>query len=321
MAAEDIRPPARGPIATVNGREIARARFDELYAHAARRLDDSPRSAGRAVALQRTIARQLIDELLIEEEARRRGLMIADSAVDAVIGGLRRGLRTEERWNTYLRQRGGGLEELRRATRIRLLTEALAGPGEPLKPDEARAFYDKHRARFSAPASVVVHDVAFALPPDTPPEPARAMRARAVAAATLLQKSTAPAVAKQTAGTVRVVRLTASDGALWSAALPLGAGEASGVIETGGALHVLKVLRRDAARSQTFEQARPAIEASLRRQKRSTSIAKLLAALRASAKIENHLEARHANRRRIVVDPNTVTPRPGVPQKLPRSVQ
>lgn len=319
--AADVTGPETGPIATVNGQEIARDRFNALYAHAAGRLDDTPASAGRAIALKRSIARQLIDERLIEDEARKRSITVADAAVDRVIDELRRELRTDERWATYLRQRRGGLEELRRATRLRLITDALAGVGSsvPVTPAEARAFYDKYRKRFNALEVVVVHDLSFPLSADTAPEPARAMRARAATAAKRLQNEPAAVVAKQVAGIMRVLHLTAADGPLWTVASQLSGGGVSEVIESGGALHVLKFVGRIPARKLTFEQARPEIEVAIQRQKRMFAASQLLTRLRGSARIENHLQTRYANRRSIAVDPSSVVPRQGTPRKLPGS--
>jgi hypothetical protein len=317
----DVTGPEGDVIATVNGQEVALARFNDLYAHATERLDDSPASAGRAIALKRTIARQLIDELLIQVEARERKITIPDAAIDSVVGELRRELRTEERWRAYLRQRRGGLEELRRATRLRLLTEALAGVDSPttVTSAEARAYYDHHRQRFDAPESVVVHDVSFVLGPDTPVEFASAIRARAAAAARRMEHEAPTAVAKEVTGMLRVLSLTASDGVLWNAVSALRAGGVSGVIGSNDALHVLKFLRRIPARKQTFAQVQPEIAAAVRRQKRMAAIANVLARLRASATIENHVETRYANRHPLKLDSNFVAPRLGAPRKLPRS--
>jgi len=319
--AADVTGPETGPIATVNGQEIARDRFNALYAHAAGRLDDTPASVGRAIALKRSIARQLIDERLIEDEARKRGITATDAGVDRVLAELRRELGPDERWATYLRQRRGGLEELRRATRLRLITDTLASAISPVPVTsaEARAFYDKHRNRFEAPEAVVVHDLSFPLSPDTAAEPARAMRARATTAAKRLQKEPAPVVAKQVAGILRLLRLTAAEGPLGTAASQLPAGGVSDVLETGDALHVLKFVRRLPARTQTFEQARPEIEAAIQRQKRMIATSQVLTRLRGAAKIENHLQTRYANRRSLTIDPSSVVPRPGTPGKLPGS--
>ena len=295
------------PIATVNGVEIPLEKFDRLYEQRVDRLRQrgSEISLQDAVNIKSAIARLLIDELLIEQAAQKQGIRIPDAEVDRSIQQLATTFSSQQSFQRFVADSLGGEPRMREVVRVRLSLQRLAGiePNKPVSSDEAVEFYNQHRSSFESPAHLVVLDIAFPVPANAPTsiDYAQHKKAEAALAAARQPNASFGALARQLSegnrasvgGNLGRVTQESTDPILWRTLVAMTPGQISEVTKASDGYHVLKLIANNPAGTNSFEKVLPKIETSIRAKREFAKIAKLMSALRQSAKIENHLERRN----------------------------
>ncbi len=298
--------PETGPVATVDGRAVSLARFNLVFqARFPRGGARGPVAGAAAMRLKVAIARELVDDLLVDQAARRRSIRVDAKAVDAEVARLAHTFPSPVAYRAYVAGYPEQAAGVRRSARQRLLRDRLAGVSRKARVSlaDARAYYEAHKSRYVHPAYL---DAADLLLPVVKGDAAGLAAARAQALR-LVTTARSPDVAfsdlvrahskgptAQVGGALPGVTPKNADPAIYGALSHLRPGQIAGPVVAADGVHVLKLLRRRPAADTSFEQARPGIEASLRLRRRSDEVAALLVSLRAHAKIEDHLAERYA---------------------------
>jgi hypothetical protein len=119
----DVLGPERETIATVDGVAVSLARFNLLFAaHFSRAAGESA-----AIAVKRQLAVTLIDELLVERAAKRRGITVSDAQLDAAVQEFAARFPSKEAFARYSASHAEQSAGVRLDARQRLLRDALAG--------------------------------------------------------------------------------------------------------------------------------------------------------------------------------------------------
>lgn len=148
------------PAAEVNGEVITRQQVEDDLGLIARQYGltfEGPQGEQQRKEVVAVILDQLIERTLIMQEARRRGLVASDAAVDAQIKEIRARFTSPREFNDALEQRGFTLQSLRERIRADLTTRALVsaiGGDVAVSDAEVRAQYEKDKAKYAEPAQV-----------------------------------------------------------------------------------------------------------------------------------------------------------------------
>lgn len=157
--------------ATVGERELSREEFDRAVYQAARQkyYHGRPHDEADFVAFRRSVAEQLVDRLLLVQEAHRRELRPDTSRVEARLAEYEQRYGDTERW-----QRHGPelLDTLRRRfeedSLIAALEAELTDVGTPSN-DDLRRYYEANPDRFTEPARNRLSIILLGVAPTAPP--------------------------------------------------------------------------------------------------------------------------------------------------------
>ncbi|MBI3550027.1 MAG: SurA N-terminal domain-containing protein [Elusimicrobia bacterium] len=319
---------AAAPVATVNGDVITRGEFDRAWnaalearkaQPAAAPLDKQGETKGR-----RALLRRLIEQRLLLQEAKRRGVDIPTKAVDERVAAVMNrfsaavtgpgGVTPAQAFEAELAKRGltraayeeGVREELLRAKLLQQIVEPqLKTPGE----EELRKLYGEALAAAAAPK----REAALPAREDFD-ELVRRLRAKTgerVRFRYLLVEEEAKAkelAAKIAAGEsfaalARGHSLDRPSGArggdagfaargdvpeLDETLFSLAVGALSPPVKTSRGWHILRVEEKKAKTETTFEESRPAVISAIKRAHIRAEYAKLLARLRKTAAVQFH---------------------------------
>jgi hypothetical protein len=117
-------------LATVNGAPVTQAEFD--------------RAAGSSdQALQ-----SLIDQKLIQQEAKRQKVSIPDSQVNAEEGTIKQQLGSEGEFAAALQRANLSEAQLREQIRTRDMAQAMGAKGLTVSDDEAQTYFTQNKAQF-----------------------------------------------------------------------------------------------------------------------------------------------------------------------------
>ncbi|NOY54931.1 MAG: hypothetical protein GXP34_02995 [Actinobacteria bacterium] len=103
------------------------------------------------------VLQSLVDDVLMQQEARRAGIEVIDQDVDASLDSLRSKFPSEADWRRFLEEQGIDQTELERRIRLQLVgsrvyeeVTAAVAPTE----DELRAYYRAHESDFTVDGKV-----------------------------------------------------------------------------------------------------------------------------------------------------------------------
>lgn len=248
---------AEEALAVVDGVPVGVEDFLRHVADYPDRLKQSPR--GREYLL-----RGMVDQILLEREAERRGLD-RDPELVRKVESYRRNLLND------------------------MLLKSIRPGGYEVTPEEARAYFRAHPEEFARPARVEARHILL-----TGEEQARALRAelrRGASFEDLARTHSRDAATREKGGSLGVFT-RAQRPELAEVAFALDKpGEVAGPFETRRGIHLLQLVRRLPAEQKSFEQVRDELCTRLRARKRQEAKQELLERLRARASIDIRQQA------------------------------
>jgi parvulin-like peptidyl-prolyl isomerase len=221
----------------VNDTTISKAEFEERYTQAKVQFTkrpgfDADSDEGRA-ALQRLeeqVLRWMIDQVLIEEAAKERGIHIAKNQIDRQIARMKG--QEEERFKKWLSANGLTLEMLREQVRMDLITAAVR---DEVMGNLSRTVPQVHVRHILLSEESQAQKVL------------RELEEGANFIATARRYSEDEAT-RQEGGDLGFLPKGVMPPAFEEAAFSLEPGETSDVIHTGSGLHIIQVVETDPAR-------------------------------------------------------------------------
>jgi foldase protein PrsA len=117
-------------VATVNGAPITQAEFL------------------RAAGQQDQALQSLIDEKLIQQEAKKQKVTVSDSEVDSEIGTIKQQLGTQQDFNAALQRANLTEPQLRDQIRTQKLAQKMGANGVTVSDDDAQTYYNQNKAQF-----------------------------------------------------------------------------------------------------------------------------------------------------------------------------
>lgn len=280
-----VQPTGEGPFATVNGRPLPRAAFEEMYAsikgyyarlYAQFGIDIRiflVGARGRMFDLELKLSAlgSAIARHLVEGEAERRGISVPPEAVEAEFERQYRAMLeaygiTEEFLVGYFAAQGGSLEEFKAEGRAsvaeQLLYEAVqravAGPIELSEADLERYFED-HKADYSVEEQVEASHILVKTREEAQ-EILDKLGAGEDFAELARTRSQDPGSAPR-GGQLGWFGRGAMVAPFEEAAFALGVGETSGIVETQFGFHIIRVTNRREAHEPTLAEVADQVRA------------------------------------------------------------
>jgi parvulin-like peptidyl-prolyl isomerase len=314
---------ANGVVAVVDGREIP-AKLYEMFLRNGREelgLDEATPEGRRALEkLREGVVEDLIDRALISEEAERRGLRVTPEMTGAREQREITGMGGDAKFKAFLEDHGLTREEYRSILRDELYGELMTKEAEKsaeVTGDEIKKYYDEHRddpalrqpERIAASHILVAarptqiaaqleqerHLAGASLDAAVREESARRrqkaeeLRRRAAAGedfARLARENSDDDATKPRGGDLgtfaRDTHARAFDEAAFALTKP---GEVSPVVQTDFGFHVIKLTRREPARTLTLDEAAPDIRKRLAAEKRAKTLRDWLDAARKHSQV------------------------------------
>ncbi len=258
-----------------------------------------PGGAGRATPADRLT--QLMDQRLLLQGARRRGVAISDTELDRALDDIqtRNDFPDREAFKAAFSREGTTawdiyLQTLReQLTLLKLMRLTLEVP--TVQEAEARAYYDTHRSAFTPSTTIHLKQMLFPIPSDAADSVARHIHetARKALAEVLagsdfdqtIQKyvESREASPQSDLGVFKPGDLAPEIDAVIFA---LKTGEVSPLVRSDLGFHLFKVTQQTEAAPKSFEESRSQIEEALLAQKQEAAHQTLLSELRKEAFLE-----------------------------------
>jgi peptidyl-prolyl cis-trans isomerase C len=271
---------------------------------AAERLREGrPSEADRPWAYRQALQQLVARELLVQE-ALARGIAADDKEVQAAYDEARLPHRDENEWAAFLAKQGLTGDTFRAQIRAELTAQALiaketADLPSTVSEEEARVFYAANPALFESGERIRVAHILLRFPPGASPGQRAALQAQAAGIAVRLRKGAdfeklAKELSEDRAtagkgGELPPVRRGQLDPAFEAAAFALKPGEISDVVQTRFGFHVVKMIEQRPSERLAYEAVRERVKQYVVASRRQERVQKLVASLRAKAKIEIHL--------------------------------
>lgn len=117
-------------VATVNGAPISQAEFL------------------RAAGQQDQALQSLIDEKLIQQEAKKEKVSVPDSEVDSEVGTIKQQLGTQQDFNAALQRANLTEPQLRDQIRTQKLAQKMGAKNVTVSDDDAQTYFNQNKAQF-----------------------------------------------------------------------------------------------------------------------------------------------------------------------------
>lgn len=286
-------------VARVNGTPIRRLDLDQAIASFRIENNVSPDlPEDQAQRIRQVVLEGLIGSVLLYQKALTIPIEVPQGDVDKALQQAR-GTMGEEGYRQDLERRGMTESDMVSLVRQNLTVQKLIQETvmNGMQVDEAaiRAFYEKNTAVMIRPEAVDASIIVVKSAATDPPEQRAVARQRIQQA---LDRVNAGEAFSDVARSMSEDGTASGGGALgWvprgvmiseieTVLFALEPGHASGIVETPMALHLLKVTTRRPAGRMSLEEARSGIAEILKQQKSAETLKRMVADLRAAARIE-----------------------------------
>lgn len=295
---------AQGPDSpiTVNGIEISEAKVAAQITYQVGQRGGDPGSAVQPEAYQqvrRQVVEQLVAQELLWQEAKRRNFIATDTEVDKQFQRTKSGFDSEQAFISKIQESGFTESSYRDDIRRQLTVEELVTqgvlPSTDISDEEIKAFYDANVDQMKIPEQVHARHI-LAIPAGSD----EAAKQAALEKITGIQKELRDGANFQQLAIERSDGPSAPRGgdlgffgrgqmvpAFELAAFAMQAGEISDIVETQFGFHIIKLDERQEERFVLLVEAAERIYEYLAQDRLQEAMKKLIAELRARARIEN----------------------------------
>lgn len=290
-------------VAVVNDEAITLSEWDSAFIPYQERIEATYQGPNRekAIADNRLfLLNRMVDNLLMEQEARKTKITVSNEEVTDAIGDIRKQRKvSEEEFLKALEQDGLSMEAYRKSIRDQLMRIKLIRRDiksrVAVTDEEIGDYYRKHREEYEGKETARIKQILFVLPNGADAAEKEKLRAEAEAVQKRLmngesfnQLSAAHSQGPEAAGGGDIgyiekgVVLQEVDEAAFS--LPLN--RISGVIESSVGFHIIQVIDRRGGGVKSIESVREEIREKIDREKMEKKFDEWLAELRKKSHIE-----------------------------------
>jgi len=294
----------------VNGEIISKTEFEaRQVAELRNRPELAKASAGnaefvRAVAqITPDLILNAVDELLMVQRGRESGYALGDQQFASIVENIRKSnnLEDEARFKEALKQEGLTMEDLRRNLERQMLVQQVTRveimEKISINDEEARAYYNEHRAEFTSPTELTLREILLEVPTtdrgvnvaqdDAVRARAEELRKRLLGGEPFprLAGEYSAASSKANGGLIGPLKSEELAPSLRDTFDKMQVGDITGVLRTQRGYQILKLESRSESKIQSFEESRNEIANKIGEQKLRAEREKYLDRLREQATI------------------------------------
>lgn len=289
-------------VAVVNQEIITLSEVDKLIGHQKAEIDTGNRleRRKRLHELSRIALEKLIQEKLVEQEAKKTGIKVATKEIDGAIEEiLRRNSATQEDLEKALTRDGLTLAAFRKEIERKILRSKLVQYAVKVEPNvsekELREFYLKHLDRYKTEESYRPGHILFRVSKEASAEEVRETRARCEKVLARLKAGDdfgeialiySEDVSSKDRGDLGLFKRGELLPAIEKEALRLKVGEIGGIIRTDFGFHIIKLLARIGGYPLPFEEVKEKVRQDYLEREYERSLHQYLESLKAKAIIE-----------------------------------
>ena len=290
-----------GPVARINGDEIARGDFDKQMERTRARFQRAGRQVAPALEtrLKENLIRKLVEEQLISQKAKAEGVSLSDEELGAKVTEHKARFGSDKAFQSFLERTGQSEADVKTDLEKNLLRDKLfaklLASSEPNEAD-AQKYYQENLDKYKEKEQIKASHILFKMDKTTTEKQKKEKLAEAKKVMADSKKAGAnfEEIAKKYSdgptkdrggdlGTFSRGRMVKP---FEDAAFAAKAGEIIGPIETQFGFHVIKVYEKTAESQRQFEAVKESILTSLKARQKSKATRDLLDTLRTGAKIE-----------------------------------
>lgn len=294
-------PPGDGPVAKVNGEDIAREMFNREFRQTLERYQRARHDVQPALRerLKDNIVRRLVDQALIRQQATKMKVTIPEDEMGTKWTEHKKRYGSDEAFKSFLERAGTTADDVRRQFESNLMREKVfAKVSESVTVDgkEVRKFYDDNQARYDEPEQVKASHILLRVPPNAKPEEkaAKKKKAEEILATARSGKKSFEDLAKEfgedptkaRGGDLGYFTKGRMVKPFEEAAWKLKKGQVSDVVETQFGFHIIKKTDYKKAAKRPFKDVKAQIERSLTARKRNEAIRTALSKWKEEAELE-----------------------------------
>jgi peptidyl-prolyl cis-trans isomerase SurA len=290
-------------VAIVNGEIITLSEVERRSPplKAAIGIEDRLERKERVYEIFQQVLEKLIEERLIDQEARKSGFKVSSKEVEGAVEDIkRRNAINQEQLEKALAVEGLTFDAFKQEIEKKLVRTKLINFAIKVEPKagevELRDFYLKHSDRYRVNESYRPSHIMFLVPPEARPDQIRKIRRRCQEVLDRIQKgeefgqlarlySEDPSSAKD-GGDLGYFKRGELVPSLEKEATRLQVGELSGVIRTDMGFHILKLLDRKGGTPPPFEEMREKVQADYYEKEMEKALQQLLTRLKEKSFIE-----------------------------------
>ena len=252
-------------IALINGQKISRVEFEEA-------LEDN---GGM------TILNMMIGEKLIDQEAKKNGVVVTDQEVEDQFNTISTGMGSS--FASLLQQYGMSEDDLRESLRINLIVFEMSTKDVVITDEEIETYFNENRSSFDEPEQVMASHILV----DTEEEAKeiKNLLEQGEDFAQLAVSRSTDSGSAQLGGDLGYFSRGKMVAEFENAAFSLGIGEISDPVQSSYGYHIIKVTDRKPAKAANLEDVRDAIEPTLKAE-RAKSAQEVIGELTQVADIE-----------------------------------
>ncbi len=243
---------------------------------------------GRLLDFKQRILDNLINQKLLEQAAKEKGIEVDDAAITAQIEQLKAGFKDDAQFKSALQSAGMTEESLKAQVKEQLLTqkivESLAKNSTPTAA-QIKAYYDTNKSQFFQKEAKRASHILFK-PEDKAKAAAVLKQVQEGGDFAALAKANSVDTATATKGGDLGWPTTPYVAEFETALAKLDKGEVSALVETPYGWHIIKVTDERKSSQQKLEDVKDQISQILTQQVRADAYQKYLDTLRKKAKIE-----------------------------------
>jgi peptidyl-prolyl cis-trans isomerase SurA len=289
-------------VAIVNKEIITLSEVERMIGHLKEEIEGGNRleRRGRINELSRMALEKLIEEKLIDQEAKRSGIKAAAKEIDGSIDEIkRRNAATQEDLEKALAKDGLTLEAFKKEIEKKIIRSKLVQWAVKVEPNvgekELRDFYLKNADRYGTEESYRPGHILLKVPKEATPEEVREIRAKCQKVQAKIRAGEdfgelailySEDISSKDRGDLGVFKKGELLPAFEKEALRLKVGEVSEVVRTDFGFHIIKLLNRKGGDPLPFEEVKEKVRADYLEKEFEKGLKQFLTTLREKSIIE-----------------------------------